>query len=165
MRIELDPDAFDVILLSTVEQFNHESIGLLFGYQFDDVISIALAYPLSHAHSDATEVTIDDDRIETLQKLYPSLRDQDKSYLGLYHSHPEMEGEKGAIAMSEFDRNAFMENNARIELIIAINIEDEIKEWQKHDSGIVTGSNLGYHFELAAYYIENGMIKRGQLEF
>jgi len=145
------------ILLSVVEQFPNEVVGILFGYNEDNRISIDFILPLTHMSSSTDYVEFENERIDDISEFYTKNISPNHTYLGIYHSHNEANGEKGSPEQSSFDADRFhnrVKNN--IDLIVACNLSDDEKKWILTNGGI-KGSLGKYYFEILAYPQDDNM--------
>lgn len=154
MKIIFTEDALDIMLLSSVEKYKSEVIGLLFG-QFrpsQSKILVSFVLPLVTAKTSPAKADYNEQRIKRVLNLFSNLRNQNRRFLGFYHSHPQFGDNKGVPKMSKDDIESFsLTPEAEIEVIIAINNYQRKVTWESRRDGTLSGTIDEYFFKIAGY--------------
>ncbi len=148
-EIILSDKAFLGIILSTVEVYKSECMGILLGYKTSGRIVVEYAIPLQSAKRRLNEVESNWRRETQVLDVIPELIQFEK--LGYYHSHPQWGDQKGAAELSETDIDSM--NEEEIELVVALNTADTSVWWEEKGLGI-RGTIGEYMVEIAGYYLE-----------
>jgi proteasome lid subunit RPN8/RPN11 len=157
-QIILSDRAFVGIVLSSIEVYKKECIGILLGIKSQGRIIVEYAIPL-HAVTKRTysEVVPNLKKELKLKEAIPKLMHLDT--IGDFHSHPQFGDKKGFAALSDVDKESM--DKTEIEIVAAINESKRRVDW-KIVNGEVAGSICDYNFRLAGFYKKNngGLIKQ-----
>ena len=136
------------MLLSTVEVYRHESLGLLLGYAGIDRFVVEYAVPYQTAmkgYSWVAPKSIAAERMEKMLK-YVSL-----NLIGDFHSHTQW-GDSIAKPVPSGDDIADMGFN-KVHIIVAINDKVKFQKWH-HKNTLLVGSLGEYTIEIGAYVLK-----------
>lgn len=133
-RIKFDENALYTLILSAVEVYKKEVLGLVLGHKYGDLWFIKLALPLVFADNAYTHVNWIQNRVERL-KDFRALLTKKYSFLGFYHSHTDYANYEAEPTPSQADIDSFMsDKDAEIEIIIAIKQSDRSRDiWELED--------------------------------
>jgi proteasome lid subunit RPN8/RPN11 len=152
-QIILSDKAFVGIVLSSIEVYKKECLGILLGIQSTGRIIVEHAIPLQAiAKRTYSEVVPNWKKELKLKEAIPKLMHLE--CLGDFHSHPQFGDKKGKAVLSKTDKES-MEDCA-IEIIAAINASKHKSSW-KATNGELTGSICDYNFRLAGFYKDGGI--------
>ncbi len=146
-EIILTEKAFLGIVLSSIEVYNNECLGVLLGYRTRGKIIVEYAIPLQSARRKKGEVEPNYKREGRVLNLLRDVIQIEK--IGYYHSHTQDEDEKGIASLSSQDKKSMEEKE--IELIVAINEAFRASFWRETSKGL-TGTIGKYRFTMAAFY-------------
>ena len=147
-EIYLSEKAFMGIILSTVEVYKNECLGVLLGYKTRGRIIIEYAIPFQTAKRKPSEVEPNWKRELKVLEILPELIQLEK--LGYFHSHPQWGKSKGVARLSEGDEDSMTEGE--IELVVAINDAARRTPW-KESGKQLTGTLGNYRFAMAGFYL------------
>jgi proteasome lid subunit RPN8/RPN11 len=147
-EIILSDKAFLGVLLSSIEVYKNECMGILLGYKTRGRIVVEYAIPLQSAKRRPSEVESNWRREAKVIDVLPKLVQFEK--LGYYHSHPQWGSLKGVAKLSDADIESM--NEGEIELIVAIN-DSSRSSWWKEDGKRIKGTIGQYRLEIAGYYL------------
>jgi hypothetical protein len=156
-EIVLTESAFIGIVLSSVEVFKKECLGLLLGIGSTGRIIVNHAVPFQ-AVSERKFCSVKSNwRKEVkIREAIPKLANLD--YLGDFHSHPQFGESKGVAELSETDKQSIEET--KIELVTAINTSKHHQKWTAN-KGVLSGSVCHFNIKIAGFYkSKNGEIKQ-----
>lgn len=167
MKIHITTDPLNIMILSTVEKYKSEVIGLLFGCFRFKKYYIEMALPLVTAETSYTKADYNQRRIARIIELYQEIiNKRRRRFLGFYHSHAQYGDDRAIPQMSEADEESFNETEeAQVELIIAINDYHRYVEWVENTDGTISGTCGKYHVKLAGYSKQDENIKRIEVTF
>jgi len=144
--------AFWSMVLSAIEVYNLETLGLLLGLRGDDIFVVEYAIPFQTAEKAKTWVSPNERRASRIKKIVDLIP---VDVIGDYHSHTEL-GENRAIARPSGDDIADMEKG-NVYMILALNECNKSLEWRNNVDGSISGTLGQYHIRIsAAEYIERG---------
>ena len=146
-QIFLSDKAFMNVILSSIEVYQKECLGVLLGYRTQGMIVVEYAIPLQTAQRKYSEVSSNRRREHNVLSVLKELIQFDK--LGYYHSHPQYGDTKGVARLSEEDKESM--TDGEIELIVAIN-DSKRGSWWKEKGKRLTGTIGPYRFDMAGYY-------------
>jgi len=147
MEIFLSDKAFLSIILSCVEVYRKECLGVLLGYNTRGRIFVEYAIPFQSAKRRSDEVIPNWRRELKVIEILPKMIHLQK--LGYYHSHPEDEEFLGIAKLSKDDKNSITEEE--VELVVAINDAVRKSAWRETTSGL-SGTIGNYRFTIAGFY-------------
>jgi hypothetical protein len=156
-EIVLTQSGFIGIVLSSIEVFKKECLGLLVGVGSQGKIVVEHAIPFQ-AVSERKFCSVRANwRKETeLRNAVPKIANLD--YLGDFHSHPQFGDSKGVAQLSDCDKESIEEK--KIEIVVAINSSKRRLKWTQ-SKGELFGSICDYNLRIAGFYKnKNGEIKQ-----
>ena len=144
--------AFWSMVLSAIEVFHLETLGLLLGMRGEDKFIVEYAIPYQTAQKQKTWVSPNEKRASRVKKIVSILP---VDMIGDFHSHTEIGKSKARIIPSG-DDIADMDEGF-VYILIALNESAKIVKWHKNKDGSISGTLGGYHLRLIAHeYIEKG---------
>lgn len=146
-EIFLSEKAFMGIILSTVEVYRSECLGVLLGYKTRGKIIVEYANPFQTADRKPSEVAPNWERELKVLEILPELIQLEK--LGYFHSHPVWGKNKGLAILSDEDKDSMEEGE--MELIVAINDVKRRTTWSESRKRL-NGTLGKYRFTFAGYY-------------
>lgn len=159
MEVYLSENAFVGLLVSTIEVYQKECFGILLGHSGPERVVVEFAVPYQSAKRKFREVHMDlrrsrrvDEAVETASRW---------ALVGDYHSHPMYGGFRGTTRLSKVDQQVFEEG--AIAIVVAINDCQRLQQWGYGRGGVLSGSINGYAIRMAAYYKQEGLIRRAPL--
>ena len=147
-EIFLSDKAFLSIILSSVEVYKKECLGVLLGYRTHGRVIVKYAIPFQTAERTYSEVEPNWRREAKVLEILPNLIQLEK--LGYFHSHPQWGRQKGRAELSEGDIDSMEEGE--IELVVAINDARGKMPWGESNKRLF-GTLGGYRIDIAGYYI------------
>jgi hypothetical protein len=138
--------AFWSMVLSAIEVFHLETLGLLLGMRGDDKFVVEYAIPYQSAQKQKTWVSPDERRASRVKKIIDILP---VDMIGDFHSHTEL-GEKKATVIPSGDDIADMEEGM-VYIIIALNESEKRVKWHRNADGSISGTLGGYHIKMIAH--------------
>jgi proteasome lid subunit RPN8/RPN11 len=145
--------AFWSMVLSAVEVYHLETLGLLLGSRNKDDFIVEYAIPYQTAKKAKTWVSPNERRASRIKKIIHLIP---IDVIGDYHSHTKL-GEIKALARPSGDDIADMEKD-NIYIILAVNEIQRTVEWHKNSDGSISGTLGGYHIVIGAHeYIDRGV--------
>ena len=150
MKINIEPSALINLVLSAVEKYKKETIGLLIGKREESVFSVKGAFSEQGTH---TTYSFSYHNEKFIKKIQEDWTFHQWTIIGDYHSHTQR-GQARALPTPSGEDIADM-NKYKLYLIIAINENKKYKIW-KHSSKIITGKFGKHDIEIAAYILKNG---------
>ena len=147
-EIYLAEKAFIGLIVSSVEVFRDECLGILLGYRESDRMTVEYAIPYQSAKRRKGSVDANLRRDAVCKGLLPSLSHLE--HLGYFHSHTQF-GNRLAIAKASLDDFQSM-REGQIEIIVAVNEASRRKEWMMHRDGHLSGTIGEYSLGLRAYH-------------
>lgn len=157
-QIILSDKAFIGIVLSSIEVYKKECLGILLGIKSQGKIIVEYAVPFQAvAKRTYSEVWPHSKKKNKIEEAIPQLMHLE--YVGDFHSHPQFGDKKGFAELSEVDKES-MEDTA-IEIVAAINTSKHRTSW-KITNGELAGCICDYNIRLAGFYKKNngGPIKQ-----
>ena len=148
-RIFLSDRAFLSLLLSSVEVYKLECLGILLGFRTEGLIVVEYAIPYQTAKRKFCEVTPNWRNELKIESVLPDLVHME--FLGTYHSHPQFGKEKGEVRLSDCDKDSL--NAGNIEIVVAINDKKVTCSWAETKYGL-SGTIGDYHIAIAGFYKE-----------
>ena len=144
-------------MLSSIEVYKKECLGILLGIQSQGRIVVEYAIPLQAvAKRTFSEVVPNWKKELKVKEAVPKLMHLE--CVGDFHSHPQFGSTKGTVELSADDKQS-MESTA-IEIVAAINTSKRRTSWRTVN-GELAGSICNYRIRLAGYYKKkDGEIKQ-----
>lgn len=159
MRVYLSENAFLDLLLSSVEVYKKECLGLLLGYRLEDRFIVEHVFSLQTASRGHRGVAIrlkDQRKIESIIAKFDKLR-----IIGDFHSHTQFGSVKGLPVPSPQDIQGMKPEH--IHLIVAINNNNKTVSWGEKRNGMVSGSVGKFFFKISAYFLNGRAVKRARV--
>lgn len=148
--------AFWSMVLSAIEVYNFETLGLLLGIKGEETFIIEYAIPFQTAQKAKTWVSPNERRASRVKKIVHLLP---VDVIGDYHSHTELGDSKALPHPSGEDIADMDEGNVYI--ILAVNESERTVEWHTNTNGSISGTLGGYHIRITA----SEYIKKGRLHY
>lgn len=145
VTVHLKERAFLAMILSSIEVFHHETLGVLLGYRGQDFFVVEYAIPYQTALKGLTWV---EPRPRRTQRLERILEKMPVDVIGDYHSHTEM-GKSQALARPSWEDVADMEES-KVHLIVAVNSKQKDRKWRHNRNGGISGTLGEYHLDIGA---------------
>ena len=146
--VHIKERAFLSMILSSIEVYRHETLGLLLGYAGIDRFVIEYGIPYQTAIKGYSWVSPKpkiSDRMERILKHMPI------NVIGDFHSHTQW-GTTKANAVPSGEDIADMEPN-RVYIIVAVNDKEKAEPWHHTAEGTIKGTLDEYVIELGAYIL------------
>ena len=153
--IYIKEKAFLSMVLTSIEVYHRESLGILLGHRTPDGFVIEYAIPYLTAEKGLSWVESRPDRAERLKNILEKLP---ISLIGDFHSHTELGELKALVIPSKADIADMEEGN--LYLIVAVNDGLRHQKWKWNRDGTISGSLNSYHIKIgAAICTKNGRWK------
>lgn len=137
--------AFLAMVLSSIEVYKHETLGLLLGYKGGNEFIVEYAIPFQTSIKGYSWVSPKPTISERIKELVKNLPVQ---VIGDFHSHTEF-GEHKAVPIPSGDDIADMEKG-NIYIIVAVNDKEKDEKWGYGKNGEISGTLGDYHLSIAA---------------
>jgi proteasome lid subunit RPN8/RPN11 len=147
--LHLKEQALWAVVLSSIEVYRHETMGLLLGYRGLDKFIIEYAIPYQTALKGYAWVA---PKPEVAMRMEEILKDLPISVVGDFHSHTQWGNTKSKAVPSGEDI-ADMEPN-KVYIIVAVNNREKIEPWRHKKEGTIIGTIGEYTIELGAYILK-----------
>ncbi len=138
--------AFWSMVLSAIEVFHLETLGLLLGMRGEDKFIVEYAIPYQTAQKQKTWVSPNERRASRVKKIIDILP---VDLIGDFHSHTEI-GDKRATVSPSGDDIADMDKGF-VYIIIALNESEKAVKWHRNRDGSISGTLGGYHIRMIAH--------------
>ncbi len=148
VKVFLKERAFLSIVLSVVEVYKKETMGILLGFGGGDEYIIEYAIPYQTAEKGFTWVEPRERMSERMLKIVESLP---IDLIGDYHSHTELGDSKAKAHPSGVDIDSMEEG--KIYLIVAINDKEKEEDWKMNTDGSISGTVTDFHIQIAGFYM------------
>lgn len=157
MKATISEEAFLGLVLSAIEVYKRECLGLLLGYRLKDRFLIEYAIPYQTAERSHDLVDINNKYHRRLKGALQALHKWD--LVGDFHSHPQYGLAKGMVSPSAEDITDVPENS--IFIIVAINDRRKQQFFEENKDGTISGVVGGHHIKIACFYKEkNSRVRR-----
>ena len=146
--VHIKERAFLSMILSSIEVYRHETLGLLLGYKSMNGFVVEYGIPYQTAvkgYSWVAPKSMSSKRIESILKCIPI------NVIGDFHSHTQW-GDSKAKAVPSGDDIADMESD-KVYLIVAVNDKTKDKTWYHTKKGTIRGTLGEYAIELGAHIL------------
>jgi len=150
MKATISEEAFLGLVLSAIEVYKRECLGLLLGYRLKDRFLIEYAIPYQTAERSHDLVDINNKYHRRLKGALEALHKWD--FIGDFHSHPQYGPAKGNVSPSREDIKDVPENS--IFVIVAINDRKKQQFFEENKDGTVSGVVGDHHIKIACFYKE-----------
>lgn len=155
-EVYISETAFHSMILSSVEVYKKECLGILLGYRNPKKTIVEYAVPYQSAERLPRSVRISSGRhtrIENFLNMMPKL-----DIIGDFHSHTMWGKSRARMGPSGDDIDDMVEGN--IYIILAINDKTRAHKWTISPRGILSGTIGDYSIRMGGFYIENNDDKR-----
>jgi len=146
-KVYVKERAFLSMVISAVEVYKLETLGLLLGYATklgNFVVEYAIPYQTAeHRYTSVVEKATARERMQSILKSFPI----DMS--GDFHSHPMFRGSRGKAEPSGEDIADM--HKGLVHMIVAINPADKDVRWHALKNGRITGTVGDYHLTIGAF--------------
>jgi proteasome lid subunit RPN8/RPN11 len=147
-EIFLTDRAFIGIIVSSVEVFRNECLGLVLGYKESDRMTVEYAIPFQSAKRKKGSVEANVRRDTMCKELLPELSHLEQ--LGYYHSHTQYGNSRAVAEPSKQDLLSMVEGS--IDIILAVNKTKRRKDWTMDARGVLSGTIGDFAFAFAAHH-------------
>lgn len=148
MKATISEEAFLGLVLSAIEVYKRECLGLLLGYRMEDGFLIEYAIPYQTAERSHDVADINNRYHRRLKGALEALHKWD--LIGDFHSHPQYGPAKGNVSPSNEDIRDVPENS--IFIIVAINDRRKHQFFEENKDGTISGALGEHHIKLACFY-------------
>jgi len=156
MEVYLSENAFIGLLVSTIEVYRRECIGVLLGHSTSDKVFVEFTVPYQTANRKYREVHIDWNRSQRVEEAVRSTTRWE--CVGDYHSHAMYGPSRATTQLSKEDKQYFTEGTVGI--VMAVNDITKPRPWGYGRGGTISGAVNGYSIRIAAYYKANDQIQK-----
>jgi proteasome lid subunit RPN8/RPN11 len=139
------------MVLSSVEVFHHEALGVVLGFAGEEQFVIEYAIPYQTARKGLSWVAPRPRRVARLERI---LEHHPVEVIGDFHSHTEL-GELRALCTPSGEDIADMQNG-KVHLILALNEARRRSAWSHRSDGRISGTLEGYRITMGAFYLLDG---------
>ncbi|HXG31236.1 MAG TPA: Mov34/MPN/PAD-1 family protein [Thermodesulfobacteriota bacterium] len=160
MRVFLSESAFMGLILSSIEVYKKECLGLLLGYKLEDRFIVEYSLPYQSAKRMRNGVSPNHFRHNRIENVLP--RFDKLEIVGDFHSHPQYGSLKGVPKPSRLDINDM--ESGKLYMIIAINDNRRSVRWGENLDGTISGTLNNFHFKISAYHFEGRKIRRSVIK-
>ncbi|MCD5383596.1 Mov34/MPN/PAD-1 family protein [candidate division WOR-3 bacterium] len=137
--------AFLAMLLSVVEVYKREALGLLLGYRGENRFFVEYAIPFQTAERKFSWAA---PKAKAITKMTDIIKNMSIDVIGDYHSHTEYGEEKATPIPSGEDIADMQQGNVHI--IIAVNQGLKRRKWRANTDGTISGTISHYHIRTSA---------------
>jgi len=149
--IFIQQTAFLSMVLSSVEVFHHEALGVVLGFAGEDQFVIEYAIPYQTAHKGLSWVAPRPRRVARIERI---LEHHPVNVIGDFHSHTQLR-ELKALCKPSGEDVADMEEE-KVHLILALNKSRRRSPWIHMSDGRISGTLEGYRITIGAFYLKDG---------
>lgn len=146
--IHIKEDAFLAMILSSVEVYRQETLGVLLGYAGIDKFIVEYSVPYQTAVKGYSWVQPKPKTSERIGKL---IKGMPMDVIGDFHSHTQW-GKSKAKAFPSGEDIADMETN-RVYIIVAVNDKEKSESWKYTEHGTIKGTIDEYAIEVGAHIL------------
>jgi len=137
--------AFFAIILSVVEVYRRETLGLLLGYRGENKFFVEYAIPSQTAER---EFSWTEPKMRAVARMTKIIENMSIEIIGDYHSHTDFRGDRGRAIPSGEDVADMRSGNVHI--IVAVNPKLKSKKWRQNNDGTISGTISDYHIRISA---------------
>ncbi|MBI2486448.1 MAG: Mov34/MPN/PAD-1 family protein [Deltaproteobacteria bacterium] len=160
MKVFLSESAFMGLILSSIEVYKKECLGLLLGYKLEDRFIVEYTVAYQSAKRMRNGVSPNHARHNRIGNVLPKF---DKlEIVGDFHSHPQYGTLKGIPTPSPLDINGM--ETGKVHMIIAINDNQRSVRWGENQDGTISGTLNDFHFKISAYHSNGKKIRRSPIK-
>ena len=156
MKVFLSEAAFMGLILSSIEVYKRECLGLLLGYKLEDrfIVEYSVTYQSAkRMRNGVSPNRLRHGRIEGVLPKFDKLE-----LLGDFHSHPQYGSLKGIPKPSSLDINDM--ERGKLYMIVGINDNEHSVRWGENQDGTISGTLNDFHLKISAYHKEDLKIRR-----
>ncbi|MEE8448668.1 MAG: Mov34/MPN/PAD-1 family protein [Thermodesulfobacteriota bacterium] len=147
MKATMSEEAFLGLMLSSIEVYKRECLGLLLGYRMKEGFVIEYAIPYQAAERGHGVVDVLNKYHRRLQTALAALQKWD--LIGDFHSHPQYRNAKGNVSPSKEDIRDIQKNS--IFIIVAINDRKKRQHFEMNKDGTISGVLGEHHIKIACF--------------
>lgn len=148
-RAYIKENAFLSIILSAIEVYHHETLGLLLGYGIGQEFVVEYAIPYQTAVKGFTYTKPPKEK--TIERMAEILSEWPGEVIGDYHSHTEL-GSNKARAIPSGDDIADM-TPGKLNIIVAVNEKERETKWRRQRNGSLSGTLGDFHIEIGGFVL------------
>jgi len=137
--------AFLAMILSVVEVYKRETLGLLLGYKGGNRFFVEYAIPSQTAEK---KFSWTEPKMRAIERMTNITKNMSIDVIGDYHSHTDYGGEM-AKAMPSGEDIADMQSG-NVHIIIAVNPKLVKVKWRQNNDGTISGTISNYHVRISA---------------
>ncbi len=137
--------AFLAMLLSVVEVYRRETLGLLLGYRGENRFFVEYAIPFQTAEK---KFSWSAPKASAVSRMTDIIRNMSIDVIGDYHSHTQFRGEMARAIPSGEDIADMQKGNVHI--ILAVNPRKKTVRWKENADGSISGTISSYHIRISA---------------
>ena len=151
-KVIIKERAFWSMILSAIEVYHLETLGLLLGSKNEGDFIVEYAIPYQSARKAKTWVSPNERRASRVKKIVHLIP---VDVIGDYHSHTKL-GDSRALSHPSGDDIADMDKG-KLYIILAVNESKRTVEWHANINGTISGTLGGYHIKINAHeYFNKG---------
>lgn len=156
MRVFLSEAAFMGLILSSIEVYKKECLGLLLGYKLEDRFIVEYSVTYQSAKRMRNGVSSNRTRHARIESVLPKF---DKlELLGDFHSHPQYGSLKGIPKPSPLDIEDMKQG--KLYMIVGINDNEHSVRWRENQDCTISGTLNDFHIKISAYRFEGKKIRK-----
>ncbi|MCK4257033.1 Mov34/MPN/PAD-1 family protein [candidate division WOR-3 bacterium] len=137
--------AFLAMILSVIEVYKRETLGLLLGHRGENKFVIEYAIPSQTAER---MFSWSEPKTSAIERMTEIIENMPINVIGDYHSHTEFRGDRARAVPSGEDIADMRMGNVHI--IIAVNQKSKSKRWRQNKDGTISGTLSDYHIKISA---------------
>jgi len=137
--------AFLAMILSVVEVYKRETLGLLLGYKGGNRFFVEYAIPSQTAERGFSWT---EPKARAFERMTNITKNMSIDVIGDYHSHTDFRGEEARAIPSGEDIADMQKGNVHI--IIAVNPKLVKVKWRQNNDGTISGTISNYHVRISA---------------
>jgi len=156
MKVFLSEAAFMGLILSSIEVYKKECLGLLLGYKLEDRFIVEYSVTYQSAKRMRNGVSSNRTRHGRIESVLP--RFDKLELLGDFHSHPQYGSLKGIPKPSSLDIDDM--EQGKLYMIVGINDNEHSVRWRENQDGTISGTLNDFHLKVSAYHFEGKKIRK-----
>lgn len=137
--------AFLAMILSVVEVYKRETLGLLLGYRGNNKFFVEYAIPFQTAEKGFSWA---EPKAKAFARMTNIIKNMAIDVIGDYHSHTEYGGERAKAIPSGEDIADMHSGNVHV--IVAVNPKLKRERWRPNEDGTISGTISDYHIRISA---------------
>jgi len=145
-EVHLKERAFLAMILSAVEVYKQETLGLLLGYKGKDIFVVEYAIPYQTAVKGYSWVS---PKSRASERMAEILKSMTIDVIGDFHSHTQWGDFKGEPIPSGEDIGDM--ELGKVYLIVAVNDKEKDEPWHHKEDGTIVGTLGDYALEIGAH--------------